>query len=253
MSVITLYHGSKDIITTPDYNFNNPNNDFGRGFYCTEDLDLAKEWAVEADHDGNANKYFLELDGLKILDLLDSKYSVLHWITLLAAYRKRENNESEDKNISRKDMMPDREFDEATKKTIKDNREWLMANCLLPIDDFDIIKGFRADDNYFLIAEDFLRNFLTLEGLKSALRLGDWGEQIVLKSEKAFSRIRFAGSELAPYKEFYVRRESRNAEAFNSYERIIEEYVNVYHDNEIRLNQIIAGKISLDDPRLWIN
>ena len=44
--VKTLYHGSKDIIEHPRYGAGKPYNDYGRGFYCTESLDLAKEWAV---------------------------------------------------------------------------------------------------------------------------------------------------------------------------------------------------------------
>ena len=42
--VKTLYHGSKDIIEHPRYGAGKPYNDYGRGFYCTESLDLAKEW-----------------------------------------------------------------------------------------------------------------------------------------------------------------------------------------------------------------
>ena len=30
-------------------------NDYGRGFYCTEKIDLAKEWAVADLHDGHAS------------------------------------------------------------------------------------------------------------------------------------------------------------------------------------------------------
>ena len=47
--VKTLYHGSKDIIEHPRYGAGKPYNDYGRGFYCTESLDLAKEWAVAVD------------------------------------------------------------------------------------------------------------------------------------------------------------------------------------------------------------
>ena len=49
-----LYHGSKDIITLPDYNIGKRFNDYGKGFYCTQEFDLACEWAVEKDHDGYA-------------------------------------------------------------------------------------------------------------------------------------------------------------------------------------------------------
>ena len=37
-----IYHGSKDIIKKPIYGIGNPKNDYGLGFYCTENLELAK-------------------------------------------------------------------------------------------------------------------------------------------------------------------------------------------------------------------
>ena len=62
-----LYHGSKDRIVKPLFGAGRLNNDYGRGFYCTESEDLAKEWAVANDHDGWANVYSLNDDGLKVL------------------------------------------------------------------------------------------------------------------------------------------------------------------------------------------
>ena len=43
---MTIYHGSEEIIEHPVFGAGRKNNDFGVGFYCTEDKDLAKEWAV---------------------------------------------------------------------------------------------------------------------------------------------------------------------------------------------------------------
>lgn len=39
-----LYHGSLFEIKTPLYKGGKLNNDYGHGFYCTETLELAKEW-----------------------------------------------------------------------------------------------------------------------------------------------------------------------------------------------------------------
>lgn len=72
--VKTLYHGSKDIIEHPRYGAGKPYNDYGRGFYCTESLDLAKEWAVAVDRGGFANIYELDCAGLAILDLNGDEY-----------------------------------------------------------------------------------------------------------------------------------------------------------------------------------
>lgn len=56
-----LYHGSKDIIKQPEHNKGARNNDYGRGFYCTEEIELAKEWACKNQQDGYVNKYELHL------------------------------------------------------------------------------------------------------------------------------------------------------------------------------------------------
>lgn len=45
-----LYHGSDKQITVPTFGAENPRNDYGLGFYCTESIDLAKEWACQKKH-----------------------------------------------------------------------------------------------------------------------------------------------------------------------------------------------------------
>ena len=37
-----IYHGSDHIITQPRFGVGKPYNDYGVGFYCTEDPDMAK-------------------------------------------------------------------------------------------------------------------------------------------------------------------------------------------------------------------
>lgn len=79
MSNLTLFHGSDHIIEKPDFHLGKTNNDYGRGFYCTEELEMAKEWACKQNNDGFANKYILKSDSLNILNLLDGSYNILHW------------------------------------------------------------------------------------------------------------------------------------------------------------------------------
>ena len=55
MSKIVLYHGSDKILSTPLFGHGKIYNDYGQGFYCTKHIDLAKEWAVEAERDGFVN------------------------------------------------------------------------------------------------------------------------------------------------------------------------------------------------------
>lgn len=40
-----LYHDSEKIVETPQFGAGNPRNDYGLGVYCTQNLELAKEWA----------------------------------------------------------------------------------------------------------------------------------------------------------------------------------------------------------------
>ncbi|MBR2809832.1 MAG: DUF3990 domain-containing protein [Solobacterium sp.] len=40
-----VYHNSEGIIRTPAYKEGNRTKDFGYGFYTTEQIELAKEWA----------------------------------------------------------------------------------------------------------------------------------------------------------------------------------------------------------------
>lgn len=50
-----VYHGSIDIIKKPEYGKGKLHNDYGLGFYCTENIEMAKEWACNEIRDGYAN------------------------------------------------------------------------------------------------------------------------------------------------------------------------------------------------------
>ena len=55
--LITIYHGSKQIVEVPTFGLGRKNNDFGQGFYCTVSIELAKDWAVSSLRDGFVNRY----------------------------------------------------------------------------------------------------------------------------------------------------------------------------------------------------
>lgn len=84
---IKIYHGSEKNIIKPIFGEGKKNNDFGLGFYCTKDINLAKEWAVSSLKDGFANKYILNIEYLKILNLNSSEYTILNWIAILVEHR----------------------------------------------------------------------------------------------------------------------------------------------------------------------
>ena len=70
MDTIILYHGSPNKIVTPVFGGGDDKHDYGRGFYLTENIDLAKEWAVcrPNEQNGWVHKYELNTRNLKILD-----------------------------------------------------------------------------------------------------------------------------------------------------------------------------------------
>ena len=64
-----IYHGSDHVIEEPKHNGSKHTNDYGYGFYTTESLELAKEWACSDGRDGFANAYEFDMDNLKVLNL----------------------------------------------------------------------------------------------------------------------------------------------------------------------------------------
>ena len=87
MKNIILYHGSTKVIERPMLGFGNPKNDYGLGFYCTENLELAKEWASTEQNNGFANRYELDLDELTIFHLNEKPYHILNWLSILLKNR----------------------------------------------------------------------------------------------------------------------------------------------------------------------
>ena len=104
---------------------------------------------------------------------------------------------------------------------------------------------YRADDSYFDYAESFLNNAISVEQLAAAMKLGKLGEQIVLKSQFAFSRIRFEGFDVAEKEEFYVLRKARDDEANRLYLELLEE-----ESDGLYIQDIIRGGITNDDSRI---
>ena len=87
MSKLILYHGSPEIVQTPLFGKGKSYNDYGKGFYSTEHLELAKEWAVCRPNDNNGwvHKYELDTTDLKILDFQEK--NVLSWLAELMKHR----------------------------------------------------------------------------------------------------------------------------------------------------------------------
>ena len=98
-----------------------------------------------------------------------------------------------------------------------------IDNFGFDVNAYDLIIGYRADDSYFDFAETFLNNGITVQQLAKAMRLGKLGEQIVIKSEFAFSKLTYEGYEIAQKDKYYVQRKARDDEVNKMYLNIIEE------------------------------
>lgn len=195
-----LYHGSIEIVKQPIYGKGKIYNDYGQGFYCTESIELAKEWACTDNKDGYANQYQLDTSDLKIINLLSEEYNVLHWLALLMQHR-----------VVR-----------LSSPLMKSSCSWLKEHYMPNISDADIIVGYRADDSYFAFARAFANNEISLAQLSRAMMLGKLGEQIVLKSQKAFDAIQFQNAIYVDRLEYYPKRQARDLEVRNAYMELLE-------------------------------
>ncbi len=222
---MTIYHGSESIIYKPIFGFGSAANDFGRGFYCTESIDLSKEWACKNGNDGFSNKYSLDLRGLSVLRLNDEPYHILNWLALLTCYR----GYWQKKSIA------------------EDAKEFLQDKYLIDISSFDVIIGYRADDSYFSFAQDFIMGTISLDQLSKAMDLGRLGEQIVLKSENAFNRIKYLSHDAASADTYFIKKSERDTAARKSYSDMRSSGNRL---NETYIIDIMRGRVNDDELRL---
>ena len=226
MAKIELLHGSNHIIEKPDINIGNEKNDYGKGFYCTRQPEMAKEWACKNNTDGFANRYELELDGLKVLDLVDGSHTVLNWIALLLKHR----------TIS------------VAAEIAIDAKDYIIKNFSVDTSDYDIIIGYRADDSYFRYAENFVSNALPLRSLSKALSLGKMGEQTVLVSQKAFDQLVFVDAEPVDKNMYYPKYADRDIKAREAYKKEIR--ASKSYRDDIFVMDILRGEMQNDDSRI---
>lgn len=196
----TIFHGSPSIIQRPVFGMGNPKNDYGLGFYCTRVPELAKEWACPSPSDGYANKYQIDTEKLDILNLSDG-YGVLCWLAIL---------------------LENRTFDINT-PVMREAKQFLLERFLPDYQNRDIIIGYRADDSYFSFAKAFLSNTISLDAVGKAMRLGLLGEQICIKSQKAFDKLEYLGYDIADGSDYYRKRMIRDEQARNDFRSMSEE------------------------------
>lgn len=206
---MTLYHGSDTEIKRPAFGKGKSDNDYGSGFYTTEDKESAKEWAVINGQQGQAicNEYELDTSDLDILYLDD--YGTLAWIA---------------------EVIYNRGTDNETNAEIG---QLLVEKYKVDTSEADIIIGYRADDSYIKIVDAFLEKKLTIEEVNNMFKKGNLGQQVFIKSKKAFENLTFIESE-----------EVKENQKYGDYDKIARKEVSAFLQNRNRAIQIEGFDVS---------
>jgi hypothetical protein len=195
-----LYHGSSNKLITPKFGCGDEKHDYGKGFYLTENAELAKEWAVCRPKEtiGWVHQYELKTNDLKILDF--QQLNVLSWLAELMKHR---------------DAADSRRYHVLAKKFIE--------KYGIDTGEYDIIKGWRANASYFYIAKEFVRDNIDIEILEKLLMLGGLGVQYCLKSKRAFSNLIETSNSPIPvdYNEFNDKYNKRDIAARENMRKLV--------------------------------
>lgn len=205
MNKLILYHGSPNEIIVPTYGKGEDKHDYGKGFYLTENLQLAKEWAVcrPDNTNGWVHKYELDITDLKIFDF--QEHNILSWLAELMKHR--------DASDSKRYRVLSKQF---------------IEKFGIDISEYDVVKGWRANASYFYIAREFVRDNIDVEILEELLLLGNLGIQYCIKSEFAYSKLKEIKTDLISvnYNEFNAKYNERDKEARENMRRIIDSDAN---------------------------
>ena len=192
MSKIILYHGSPNENVVPIFGKGDDRHDYGKGFYLTENIQLAKEWAVCRPNDNNGwvHKYELDTTDLKILDFQEK--NILAWLAELMKHR-----------------------DAADSKRYRMLAKQFIEKYGVDTSEYDIIKGWRANASYFYIAKEFVKDNIDIDILEELLSLGGLGIQYCIKSELAYSKLTEIKDDLIAvnYEEFNEKYNNRDVSA----------------------------------------
>ena len=205
MGIIILYHGTPDYVVNPVFGGGDDKHDYGKGFYLTENVELAKEWAVCRPNEINGwvHKYELEYDDLKILDFQEK--DVLSWLAELMKHR---------------DASDSKRYRVLSKKFIE--------KYGIDTEGYDVIKGWRANASYFYIAKEFVRDNIDMDILTELLSLGGLGIQYCIKSRLAYEHLQEVQDGLlsVDYMEFREKYNQRDVSARQKMRELIDSDAN---------------------------
>lgn len=200
-----LFHGSPNKIVVPTYGMGEEKHDYGQGFYLTESIDLAKEWAVCRPNEaiGYVHQYELDMDSLQILDFQEK--GVLAWLAELMKHR-----------------------DAADFKRYRMLAKKFIEKYGIETSGYDVIKGWRANASYFYIAKEFVRDNIDMDILEELLSLGGLGIQYCMKSELAYSKLHEVPDSLVTvdYTEFNEKYNQRDITARQKMRELVDSDAN---------------------------
>ena len=200
LTTLTFYHGSAAEIVTPTYGLGDERHDYGKGFYLSDDLALAKEWAVcrPNEQNGWVHAFKVTDPSLSVLDF--QKLGVLAWMAELMKHR--------EAGRSRRFSMLSRKF---------------IAKYGVDSSGYDVIRGWRADASYFYIVTEFVHDEIDVEILEELLMLVGWGIQYCIKSLRAFASLSKVDGYPRPvsYQDYNSRYNERDRQARDRMDELI--------------------------------
>lgn len=205
MANLILFHGSPNEIVTPTFGLGNEKHDYGMGFYLTESIELAKEWAVcrPDETNGWVHKFEFDTDGLRVLDF--QQINVLSWLAELMKHR-----------------------DASDTKRYRVLAQKFIDKYGVNTDGYDVIKGWRANASYFYIAKEFVKDNIDIDILEDLLSLGGLGIQYCIKTEKAYAKLKEVSDSLLPvdYAEFNEKYNERDTTAREKMRQLVDSDAN---------------------------
>lgn len=205
MENLILFHGSPNEIVTPTFGLGNEKHDYGMGFYLTESIELAKEWAVcrPDETNGWVHKFEFDTEGLRILDF--QQINVLSWLAELMKHR-----------------------DASDTKRYRVLAQKFIDKYGVNTTGYDVIKGWRANASYFYIAKEFVKDNIDIDILEDLLSLGGLGIQYCIKTERAYAKLREVEGSLLPvdYAEFNEKYNERDTTAREKMRELVDSDAN---------------------------
>ena len=205
MANLILFHGSPNKSITPSFGLGNEKHDYGMGFYLTESIELAKEWAVcrPDETNGWVHQFEFDSEGLKVLDF--QQINVLSWLAELMKHR-----------------------DASDTKRYRVLAQKFIDKYGVDTTGYDVIKGWRANASYFYIAKEFVKDNIDMDILEELLSLGGLGIQYCIKTERAYAKLKELPDSLmsVDYAEFNEKYNARDTNAREKMRQLVDSDAN---------------------------